>query len=489
MNAAAKKPAKKGKDKAPSDKKYRIPAEGTWANAWKVAAVFAAIGTLGSLLGWSSMPARFAFSWLFAFFVFLTISLGSLFLAVVQHIAGAGWGIPVRRVSEFFGMGVPVFALLFVPVVLSSDTLYSWKSHVPHHDGAGHEEGTTDHEDAEPAADEEHHTRGDRSPSGETLIGASTAQAQDEDHHGDDEHGEGHDEAGHGEGHGNPWTHAQHNELLDAKAPYLNWMWFLIRAIVYFVAWCGIAWLYFDWSTRQDKSRDPKLTVRMRKASPAALVALGFTLTFAAFDWLMSLEPTWYSTIFGVYVFAGAAVSALALTIVVLLSLQNAGLLGNAINIHHYHDLGKWLFGFNVFWAYIGFSQMMLIWYAGIPEEAVYYQRRWTDGGWQAIGWFLIFGHFAAPFLFLMSRNVKRRLSLLGVGAAWMLFAHVVDIYWFVMPYAGDELALHWLDLATLMAVGGIYFTVVLTIMRRYALIPVGDPLLERSVHHEIVNA
>ncbi|MCA9581782.1 MAG: hypothetical protein KC416_08295, partial [Myxococcales bacterium] len=177
-----------------------------------------------------------------------------------------------------------------------------------------------------------------------------------------------------------------------------------------------------------------------------------------------------------------------------------AGILGDAVNTEHLHDLGKLTFGFMVFWAYVSFSQMMLIWYAGIPEEAVYYHLRWGDHGWTSVSIFLLVGHFVLPFFFLMSRNVKRRLALLGIGTAWMLLMHVVDIYWYVLPHFGNNAIVadfaqsmeqglqvrfepSLMDVAALMAVAGVYLSVVFSIMKKYPVIPVGDPRLSRSLH------
>jgi hypothetical protein len=180
--------------------------------------------------------------------------------------------------------------------------------------------------------------------------------------------------------------------------------------------------------------------------------------------------------------------------ILLTMAMRRSGLIGEAVNVEHYHDLGKLLFGFIVFWAYISFSQFMLIWYAGIPEEATYYHLRWWGGGgFKAISIILVLGHFVLPFFLLISRNTKRRLEFLAFGCLWMLVMHVVEIYWLVMPYATQEpdslvhtaLRVHWVDIACLFAVGGIYMSVVLFQMTRFPLVPVGDPRLARALKFE----
>ncbi len=214
-------------------------------------------------------------------------------------------------------------------------------------------------------------------------------------------------------------------------------------------------------------------------------ILFALTLTFAGFDWIMSLMPGWYSTIFGVYVFAGCAVSAYALITLIALGLHARGHFGDAVNVEHFHDIGKLLFGFICFWAYVGFAQWMLIWYAGIPEEATFFHLRWHSEGWKAVSILLMVGHFALPFFFLISRVPKRRLAMLGFGAAWMLVMHLVDVYWLVLPNAdAGVFAPHWMDAACLLAIGGAFFAVVFWQMQRHPLIPVGDPRLLRSVVH-----
>ena len=451
--------------KAPSPDRYRIPRDAGWANAWKLAAGVGALGIAMSGMAWSSDPHRFAFSWLFAFMAVLAVALGSLFFVIVQHMAGASWSVSWRRVPEIFASGLPVFALLFVPIAVSLDELYPWMHHQP-----------SAHEEAHEATSE-----GGEHASGESLLGASTAHAQD--------HGAAAEE-GHGGGHGEHHTpqHALHESTIEAKTAFLNPTFFGIRAVIYFVLWGLLSWFFVSRSLSQDTKRDTKTTQTMQSASPVATFTFALSLTFAAFDWMMSLEPAWYSTIFGVQYFAVSAVAGLATIITVTYALKNAGILGEAVQTEHYHDLGKLLFGFLVFWAYITFSQFMLIWYASIPEETTYYHLRWNEG-WQTFSLALALGHFVFPFFFLISRNIKRRVQLLAFGAAWLLAMHVLECFWLVMPYASEtgSFELHWMDIAAVLAVAGTYLAFVFFRMTQLPLIPVGDPRLARSLRHEVV--
>jgi hypothetical protein len=275
------------------------------------------------------------------------------------------------------------------------------------------------------------------------------------------------------------------SELLRHKAPWLNVWFFAGRAVFYFVAWTLLARFFFRRSLEQDRSGDPQLTLQMERASGPALLVFAGTLTFAAFDWLMSLEPTWFSTIFGVYYFSGAAVGFLAALVLAALAVQTNGRLTGTITTEHYHDLGKLLFGFVVWWGYIAFSQYVLIWYGNIPEETVYYLKRQT-GPWAIVSLVLLFGHLLIPFLGLLSREVKRRRLLLGFWAVWLLAFHWLDMYWLVMPNLdADRLPLGPIDLCLLVGIGGLYLAGVLTAAGDRPLVPLKDPRLGESLAFE----
>ncbi len=281
------------------------------------------------------------------------------------------------------------------------------------------------------------------------------------------------------------WTHPGDDELLLDKAPYLNIPFFIIRLVVYFTAWILISQFFFRNSVAQDARGDIHLTHRMQKFSPLCMILFGVTLTFAAFDLIMSLDPHWYSTIFGVYYFAGSTGAFFAVIIGALVFLQGRGLLTEAITDEHYHDLGKFMFAFIVFWAYIAYSQYMLIWYGNIPEETLWYQHR-TQGPWETVSLFLLFGHFVGPFLFIMSRKMKRRRGTLLSAAIWMIFMHWVDLFWLVKPGEGVlDLSFTLTDITCFLGLGGIFAAETARRLRRCSLIPERDPRLGESLAFE----
>jgi hypothetical protein len=275
------------------------------------------------------------------------------------------------------------------------------------------------------------------------------------------------------------------DELLQHKSLYLNGPFFAVRAVVYFLAWGLLACFFLRLSMRQDNSRDPKLTCRMEKVAPAAMIAFGLTVTFASIDWLMSLQPDWFSTIFGLYFFAGSVVAALAALILFAAVLQSRGIAANSITAEHYHDLGKLLLGFVVFWGYMAFSQYLLIWYANIPEETVWYLTRQT-GPWKWITIGLLFGNLLIPFLGLLPREVKRRKMLLSCWAVWLLLVHWIDLYWLAMPaFAPDQLPFGVADVCCIVGLACLFLAGVLQTSRGYNLIPLGDPRLAESLAFE----
>lgn len=281
-----------------------------------------------------------------------------------------------------------------------------------------------------------------------------------------------------------PWNNAALQEtdhLIHHKAPYLNAPFFVIRAVVYLAVWVALARYFWSRSVQQDQTDDVQLTLRMQATSAPTMFAFGLTLTFASFDWLMSLSPHWFSTIFGVYYFSGAVVGSLALLIVMVRALQASGRLKHAVTIEHGHDLGKLLFGFVFFWAYIAFSQFLLIWYANIPEETSWYLVR-MENGWQWVSLALLFGHFIVPFLGLMSRHVKRNPRLLAGWAAFLLVMHWVDLYWLAMPQVLAAPSIGLTELGCLAAFSGLLVAAWAKVAEKHALIPVHDPRLPESL-------
>ena len=284
------------------------------------------------------------------------------------------------------------------------------------------------------------------------------------------------------------WSHhdaVEHDALLRWKAPYLNVPFFLTRAAIYFGCWSFIAVLYYRGSRGQDATGDPKVSARLRRLAGPAIIVMALTSSFASVDWIMSLTPHWYSTMFGVYFFAGSFVGFIALLSVVAVAMQRARLLDTIISPEHLHDVGKFLFAFTAFWAYIAFSQFFLIWYANMPEETIWFKAR-LEGSWKTVSIVLMVGHFAAPFFYLMGRAVKRRGSTLAIGGAWLLVMHFVDLYWQIMPTLHPQgFRPSAMDLAALVTIGGCFLAAASWLLRRQALVPIRDPRLPESLAFE----
>jgi hypothetical protein len=258
-------------------------------------------------------------------------------------------------------------------------------------------------------------------------------------------------------------------ESIQAKQSYLNQPFFLVRAGVYFAVWSAVGLLLRRWSIRRGPERSDRDDRLQRALSAGALPAVALTLTFAVFDWVMSLSPEWYSAIYGVYLFAGGFLAALALLAATAPAAQRARLLGQ-VPIDTYHSLGKLLLTFVVFWLYIGFSQLLIIWIANVPAEVAWYLPR-LRGSWALAAAFLLAGNFLIPFLLLLFRRVKRAPGVLAGIGVWLLAMHYLDVYWLVMPEIdAGGVRLHWLDLATLFGVFGTALAYGAWQLRRHAL-------------------
>ncbi len=297
-----------------------------------------------------------------------------------------------------------------------------------------------------------------------------------------------------GMGHIFSWVHPEQLEgelrhLAEHRRPYLNVPFFLLRSALYFGLWIVVAHLLHGWSVRQDEEGGVALTARQRRLGAGALPLVAVVMTFAAFDWQMSVDLHLASTIFGLYWFAGSFLSAFAVLVLALnASRAEEGMPGALMNANHYHSLGKYLLTFTAFWAYIAFSQFLLIWIANLPEEVPWYLAR-GQRGWLAAAVFLIVFHFLVPFFILLSRPLKRSPRALGVMAVWALVVHYVDVYWVMMPALQHDphagLALHWTDVTAVVGVGGAFAAYVAWRLRGAAPIPVKDPYLEESLRYD----
>lgn len=245
------------------------------------------------------------------------------------------------------------------------------------------------------------------------------------------------------------WSHAVivegaegYDSIVAGKSAWLNKPFFFVRVAIYFAIWIGLASYFRRASIKQDETGDPAITLRLARVAAPGLLLFALSITFAAFDWIMSIDPHWFSTIFGITYFSGGMMAFFAFTILLAKWLGAKGYLREAITVEHYHDLGKLLFTFVVFWTYTNFSQYMLIWYANLPEETRWFADR-DQGGWGAIGTILVFGHFFIPFAFLLSRHIKRNTITLCIGSVFLLLIHCFDMQFLILPALGGHDAAH----------------------------------------------
>jgi len=277
-----------------------------------------------------------------------------------------------------------------------------------------------------------------------------------------------------------------HEAALDFKRAYLDFNFFLIRAIVFLGYFIVASQLLRRFSVRQDRDGNPQFTIWMRRVSFASLPMFALCLTFGAFDWLMSLNYHWFSTMFGVYIFAGAAGSSMSLLVLVITALRQAGYLKDVVTLEHYHIMGKWMLAFCIFWAYIGFGQYMLIWYANIPEETQFFIARNTQSWW-ALSMLLVVGRFFGPFAILLLRSIKKHPHQLCIVAGWIVFMQMLDMYLIVLPALhGTGVHVSIWDLLSLIALGATLGFVYLRLVPRTSLFPVRDPRLIESL--KLVN-
>jgi hypothetical protein len=276
----------------------------------------------------------------------------------------------------------------------------------------------------------------------------------------------------------------QSDELLAHKAGYLNPIFFLIRMVFYFGFWSILARYYLNSSRRQDETGGSEIAPSMNRVSGPSMIVYGLAITFCSIDLFMAVDPRWFSTMFGVYFFASCVLSVHVTLILALMWIQRRGRLAKSVTTEHYHDLGKMLFAFTIFWAYIGFSQFLLIWYANMPEETAWFKQRFA-GGWAAVSWTLVFGHFVIPFFGLLSRHIKRNKTLLAFWCFWMLAMVYVDMYWMVLPAIDVEPNLRPMDLLTVVGLLSALVAGAARVAGKKNLIPTKDPRLEQSLAFE----
>jgi hypothetical protein len=352
-------------------------------------------------------------SYLAAFAYFFAIAVGGLIFLMILHATHAVWPTVLRRAVEAVPAALPIFVLLFIPVLTGMSVLFKWTN---------------------PEAN---------------------------------------------------FTPLELHHFHGSKSLYLNTTFFYVRQVIYFAVMLFVSWRLLGFSRRLDDEGGHELIARSRRFASGAIPFVGLALTWASFDWLMSLTPFWQSTIYGVYYFAGGFLCSIALvTLFCVAERGDRNHFGHWLTAHHHHNLGKLMLAFTAFWAYIGFSQFMLVWIANLPEEVPYFWVRIrTD--WRPISQFLIFGHFALPFALLLPRTTKLIPRYLGAVAVWILFVGAVDVWWLVMPAIhpdGPHLSLF--TFSSYLGVGGIAVAFGLWRARGRYMIPVRDPYLEASLRY-----
>ncbi len=275
--------------------------------------------------------------------------------------------------------------------------------------------------------------------------------------------------------------------LSDFKRVYLSPIFFYARTVIYFAAWIILGYILNKWSFEQDTSAEPnRVAIRLQALSGPGLIIYGLTITYASIDWVMSLEPGWSSTIFGMMFMVAEALSAMAFVIVVLMLLTDRKPLSDVVAPHHFHDLGTLLFAFVMLWAYLSFSQFLIIWYGNLREEIPWYLSR-SRGGWASLAVVLIVFHFVIPFFLLLSRDVKRKRQVLVKVAMVLIFMTWVDLYWIVMPSfykAGPQIQWLWLNLAAPIGIGGIWVAAFIWQLKGKPLLPLNDPEFAGGTGH-----
>jgi hypothetical protein len=283
------------------------------------------------------------------------------------------------------------------------------------------------------------------------------------------------------------WMHEEvvaADKVLAGKSPYLNASFFLIRFVVVYALWSLFYFLFTRNSTKQDATKDPRLTTINIRLAAGFLPVFAISLTLTAVDWAMSLEPHWASTIFGIYYFAGTVLASISAATIVIIFFHEHGYLPK-LQRDSFYSLGALLFAFINFWAYIAFSQFLLIWYANLPEETIWFMTRWKNG-WEVVSILLIIVHFVVPYFALLTQDSKMDLKRLKLMAIWILFAHLLDLYWLVMPSFSDSVSLSWMDLGFPVFLVGLAIAVLGYKMKRNNVIPIGDPKLERGLNFHL---
>ena len=372
---------------------------------------FTFLGVIAFVVTLINNPERAWAAYLVPLFYFMSLALGGLFFASIQHITKAGWSVNIRRISESFTSFIGIGSLATILLLFGAPSLYIW---------------------LDPA-----------------VVAA--------------------------------------DYILQHKAPYLNMPFFVIRTLLFLGLWILFARIIIGRSLKQDVNGDENLTQKQIGISIGFILFFSLSYSFFSVDFLMSLQPHWFSTIFGVYTFAGLFQSTIAFLVIAIVYLKNKGLLGNYVTADHLHDLGKFLFAFTVFWAYIAFSQYMLIWYANLPDETIFIIPR-SEGQWLYVSILLILGKFIVPFIALLPRWAKRNPSHLVAVSTLILVMQYVDIHWLVYPNINEDKVIFALpEILIFLGFLGLFVMTVTRFLSRNKLVPIKDPRLKESLDHHVV--
>ena len=400
-----------------------------------IALIIGAIGVGASLVLSGFDMRAFSYVYLVNYCFLLSIVVGCLFFVTIMHLTRAGWSATVRRIAELYSMCILPMLILFlpilIPVVAGQGIVYSW-------------------------------VEGGYSAIGDPEHAAEIAAL--------------------------PMAERPPIEIM--KSAFLNPTFFAVRICVYFAIWTFMAWFYLRTSLKQDETGDKHLTSRMQAFSAPAMIIFASTVVFASFDIEMTLSPLWFSTMFPVYFFAGAVLSSLSTITLTALWLQHTGRVTDEITTEHYHDMGKLMFGFVVFWGYIAFSQFLLIWYANIPEETFWYNLRINQPGWQTVSIILLVGHLFIPFFLIMGRTARRNKFVMAGACVLLLVMHWVDHYWLIMPQYDPTMQSPApgivQNLPCMIGMIAIFIALFCLIARDRPLIAIKDPRLGEALNHEV---
>ena len=426
------------------------------AKVSKLSRMLLIVGGIGSIISLlvliglfgESAQERYAYSWLFGFSVIFSITIGGFFWVLLHHAINAGWGIAVRRIWENLARLLPILFLFGIPFFFPSvqNALWEWM--------ADHREVSAHIAEATQAAKEAGDTEYVKESLEEALL---------------------HD----------------HKILEYEKYEYLNIPFWTLRFIFYFASMSAVLYFLLKWPLLQEKDGLLKHTFSTRRLACGGLPIFGVSLTFWAIDFLKALDYTWFSTMWGVYIFAGCAWSSMAVSILILNFLRSQGYMKQVVTPEHYHLMGKLLFAFTIFWAYIAYDQFFLIWYANITEETKFYLIRNTDG-WHHLSILLFVGHFVIPFIALLFVWLKKNPKLIGIVCGWILFMHLVDHYWIIIPERGvsiyDEARVTapgaWFgDIFALVTFVASFGHLFLRGLGNHSLYPWRDPRLQESIN------